>query len=44
MCTCTPADSVGEKLAGRITSGAPGILTRWDPEWRMTGVVAEETK
>ena len=39
MCTCTPADSVGEKLAGRIVPGAPAILTRWNKDWRMTGTV-----
>ena len=25
MCTCTPADSIGEKLAGRIVPGAPAV-------------------
>ena len=39
MCTGTPASSVGETLAGRITSGAPAVLTRWNAEWRMTGVI-----
>lgn len=39
MCTSTPADSVGEKLAGRIVPGAPAILTRWSRDWRMTGVL-----
>jgi len=39
MCTSTPAASVGEKLAGRIVPGAPGILTVWNREWRMTGVL-----
>ena len=44
ICTCTPADSVGEKLAGRITAGAPAVMTRWQPDWRPAGVVtgAEE--
>ena len=42
MCTCTPADSIGEKLAGRIVPGAPAVLTRWTRDWRMTGVVAED--
>lgn len=39
MCTETPADSVGEKTTGRIMSGAPAILTRWNPDWQMAGVV-----
>lgn len=40
MCTCTPADSVGEKAAGRIIPGAPGVLTRWSRDWRLAGVLA----
>ena len=39
MCTCTPAASIGEPLAGRIVPGAPAVLTRWNREWRMTGVM-----
>ena len=39
MCTCTPADSIGEKKAGRIVPGAPAVLTRWSRDWRMTGVL-----
>ena len=39
MCTCTPADSIGEKKAGRIAPGAPAVLTRWSRDWRMTGVL-----
>ncbi len=42
MCTCTPADSIGEKTAGRILPGAPAVLTRWSRDWRMTGVVTGE--
>ena len=41
MCTCTPADSVGEALAGRIIPGAPAVLTRWSRDWQMTGVLTE---
>jgi N-acetylglucosamine-6-phosphate deacetylase len=41
MCTRTPADSIGEKRAGRIAEGAPAVLTRWDRDWHMTGVLAE---
>ena len=39
MCTSTPADSIGEKKAGRIVPGAPAVLTRWSSDWRMTGVL-----
>ena len=39
MCTCTPADSIGEKKAGRIVPSAPAVLTRWSRDWRMTGVL-----
>ena len=39
MCTCTPADSIGEKAAGRIAPGAPAVMTRWNREWRLTGVL-----
>lgn len=40
MCTATPADSVGEKLAGRITAGAPAPLTRWSKDWTWKGILA----
>ena len=40
MCTQTPAESIGEKLAGRILPGAPGLLTRWGRDWRMKGIVS----
>ncbi len=39
MCTCTPADSIGERQAGRIAPGAPPVLTRWNGDWLMTGVL-----
>lgn len=39
MCTQTPADSIGETLAGRIIPGAPLPLTRWSAEWKMKGIV-----
>lgn len=39
MCTETPAKSVGESTAGRITAGSPGILTRWTPDWKMKSVI-----
>lgn len=39
MCTATPADSIGEKLAGRIAAGAPAPLTRWSKDWKWKGIV-----
>lgn len=39
MATRSPADSIEEKLAGRIASGAPAILTRWDKGWNMVSVI-----
>lgn len=39
MCTGTPAASVGEKLTGSILPGAPGVLTRWSADWRITDVL-----
>lgn len=39
MCTSTPAESVGEKTAGRLAIGAPAILTRWSRGWRPAGTV-----
>lgn len=40
MCTATPADSVGEKQAGRLCAGAPAPLTRWSKDWRWKGILA----
>ena len=39
MCTETPADSIGEKLAGRMVAGAPAPLTRWNKDFRMVGIL-----
>ena len=39
MCTLTPAQSIGEPLAGRIVPGAPLPLTRWTEHWQMVGIV-----
>lgn len=39
MCTQTPAESIGEPLAGRIIPGAPLPLTRWSAQWQMKGIV-----
>ncbi len=39
MATQSPADSIGEKLLGRIAAGAPAILTRWDKGWNMVSVI-----
>ena len=42
MCTVTPALSAGEETTGRIVPGAPGLLTRWDEEWKMKAVLDED--
>lgn len=39
MCTSAPADSVGEKLAGRMIAGAPAPLTRWTKDFHMVGII-----
>ena len=39
MCTAAPAASIHETAAGRVVSGAPGILTRWTSEWKHAGVI-----
>ncbi len=39
MATQAPADSICEKLLGRITPGAPAIFTRWNKEWSMLSVI-----
>ena len=44
MCTSTPADSIGEKLAGRIIPGAPAVFTRWNRDWHMAGVLAGDAE
>lgn len=40
MCTATPAESIGEKLAGRIIAGAPAPLIRWSKNWTWKGILA----
>lgn len=40
MCTSTPADSIGEKQAGRLVAGSPAPLTRWSKDWRWKGILA----
>ena len=40
MCTSTPADSIGELLAGRLIPGSPAPLTRWSGEWTFMGILA----
>ncbi len=40
MCTQTPAESIGEPLAGRIVPGAPLPLTRWSPDWQPMGIIS----
>ena len=39
MATQAPAQSIGEKLVGRIANGSPGILTRWSRDWEMKAVI-----
>lgn len=39
MCTLTPAESIGEPLAGRIVPGAPLPLNRWSKGWQPAGIV-----
>ncbi len=39
MATQAPADSIGEKLLGRIAAGAPAVFTRWDKGWNMVSVI-----
>lgn len=40
MCCSTPADSIGETMAGRMTAGAPAPLTRWSRDWTWKGIIA----
>lgn len=39
MCTLTPAESIGEKHAGRIAVGSPAPLTMWDAAWETMRVI-----
>ena len=41
MCISTPAESVGEDVAGHMVPGSPGVLTRWSRDWQMKGVITE---
>lgn len=41
MCTCTPAESIGEKTAGRMIPGSPAPLTRWSKDWRFVQIIDE---
>lgn len=41
MCISTPAESIGENVAGHMVPGSPGILTRWSPDWQMKSVITE---
>ena len=41
MCTSTPAESIGENVAGHMVPGSPGILTRWTQDWQMKSVITE---
>ena len=39
MCTETPAESVGEKTAGRIGPGSPAPVTRWTGDWQFVQTI-----
>lgn len=39
MCTQTPAESIGEALAGRIKPGSPVPLTLWNKDWTQMRVI-----
>lgn len=41
MCISTPAESIGEKVAGHMVPGCPGVLTRWTPDWQMKSVIID---
>lgn len=38
-CTSTPAESIGEKLAGHLIPGSPAPLTRWNKDWELVGIL-----
>ncbi len=39
MCTLTPAESIGEPLAGRMAAGSPAPLTRWSRDWQFISIL-----
>lgn len=41
MCISTPAESIGENVAGHMVPGSPGVLTRWTSDWQMKSVITE---
>ena len=41
MCISTPAESIGENVAGHMVPGCPGVMTRWTPDWQMKSVITE---
>ena len=41
MCISTPAESIGEYVAGHMVPGSPGVLTRWSPDWQLKSVITE---
>ncbi|MBR5961466.1 MAG: N-acetylglucosamine-6-phosphate deacetylase [Clostridia bacterium] len=41
MCTSTPAQSIGESVAGHMVPGSPAILTRWSRNWEMKSVITD---
>ena len=41
MCISTPAESIGENVAGHMVPGCPGILTRWSGDWHLKSVITD---
>jgi len=41
MCISTPAESIGENVAGHMVPGCPGVMTRWTPDWKLKSVITE---
>lgn len=41
MCISTPAESIGENVAGHMVPGCPGVMTRWSSDWQMKSVINE---
>ena len=41
MCTSTPAESIGESVAGHMLPGSPAVLTRWSSDWHMISVITD---
>ena len=44
MCTSTPAQSIGESVAGHMVPGSPAILTRWSGKWERKSVITDSAE